>query len=416
MRLIATMFLALASTAAANDHQFKLEDVYTPGKDGFAWTMFVDESPQELARIRCVEYTLYPTYPNPSRSVCERGTRFAVSDKAWGEFNVVVRFVLNDGQTTVQSYTLDLHSRSRNRPWAAAQSSPAREATAPPQPAITDPGQLFRRSRIVGLAFLPSGMVILDGYRKRLLQARPNGLVEIDTGPLHNPIDIAGAEIDGHEFILLISRPDAGNLQLTAYTTDGTKANGWQPLENGNFDAVAADRGHHSTYLAIQTPFAFDIFKLDDQSLLKHDVHSFLPITELSIRAQGIGRPYVLMAVDSASQRLFVATDTGDLVRIDLRPPHSHPTPLQLHKNLDGPRALAWNSGSHTLYVAAGRHLWAVKVDINPPDISEFVPTHHFNRITALALDSNQVLWVGDSDAHALYLVSAAGQIIQSLQ
>jgi len=294
-------------------------------------------------------------------------------------------------------------------------------------PAVRDPLHLWNHASPGGLAFLPSGMVILDGNGDRLLQVKPSGLAVIPTEGFRDPVDIAAANINGRGFILLMrTRMPNGPSTLTAYTTDGANWKLWSPNEPGLFAAVTADPSNHTVYLEILTPApSLDIVRLSAQSVLKQDPHPFSLVSAVwgppqegcfghfpSTDRQLGG----VIAIDSANERLFLASNAGDVFRIDLSQPNKNPTRLPLHQNLGTPQALAWESGSRTLYVGAGRHLWAVKVDMIPPNVSEFVPSHRFRRVTGLAMDSNHVLWVGDSDARALYLVSASGQIIQSLQ
>lgn len=66
------------------------------------WTVFVEGSETALDRIRCVEYRLHPTFPDPVRRVCRRGTgsrAFALSSAGWGTFEVGLRLLLRDGTT-----------------------------------------------------------------------------------------------------------------------------------------------------------------------------------------------------------------------------------------------------------------------------------------------------------------------------
>ena len=66
-------------------------------------------SDQVLAQIRCVEYTLHPTFPDRIREICERGSSrqpFALTSRGWGTFQVQLRVFFKDGRT--QSLTHDL--------------------------------------------------------------------------------------------------------------------------------------------------------------------------------------------------------------------------------------------------------------------------------------------------------------------
>lgn len=100
------------------------------GDDRWDWTVFVQGTPTALARIKCVEYTLHPTFPNPVRLVCDRGKgtqAFALSSNGWGEFTIAARVIRQDGGVQALSYRLRLQPAVSE---AARASAPAR-----PQPA-----------------------------------------------------------------------------------------------------------------------------------------------------------------------------------------------------------------------------------------------------------------------------------------
>jgi transcription initiation factor IIF auxiliary subunit len=50
--------------------------------------------------VKCVEYTLHPTFSDRIRMICERGDThrpFAVSATGWGTFQIGIRVFMNDG-------------------------------------------------------------------------------------------------------------------------------------------------------------------------------------------------------------------------------------------------------------------------------------------------------------------------------
>ncbi len=71
------------------------------------WSMFIDGAKSELDRIRCVEYTLHPTFPNPVRVVCTRQNGFDLTARGWGTFAVGVKLMLKDGSTQSMSHQLE---------------------------------------------------------------------------------------------------------------------------------------------------------------------------------------------------------------------------------------------------------------------------------------------------------------------
>ncbi len=99
----ALMLMLLAPVAAAQD--ISIKNTSSPiGNARWQWTVYLDAPPATLEKIKCVEYHLHPTFPNPLQVVCERGQQqpFALNGSGWGEFNVAVKVQFLDGR--VQSY------------------------------------------------------------------------------------------------------------------------------------------------------------------------------------------------------------------------------------------------------------------------------------------------------------------------
>ena len=74
----------------------------------WVWALYADGAKTELDRIRCVEYTLHPTFANPVRVICDRPSRFELSARGWGTFTVGVKLMLKDGSVRSLSYPLEL--------------------------------------------------------------------------------------------------------------------------------------------------------------------------------------------------------------------------------------------------------------------------------------------------------------------
>jgi hypothetical protein len=72
------------------------------------WTVFISGSEDSLNQIKCVEYTLHPTFTPSIVSVCERGTGkpFGLIREGWGTFPIGVRVFLRNNQ--IQEFTHDL--------------------------------------------------------------------------------------------------------------------------------------------------------------------------------------------------------------------------------------------------------------------------------------------------------------------
>jgi transcription initiation factor IIF auxiliary subunit len=87
---------AQTSTALAVDNVARQD-----GPRQWSWTIFLKGPEQALSQVRCVQYTLHPTFPKPVQEVCERGNgpqAFALSGTGWGTFEVKVRVLTRSGQ------------------------------------------------------------------------------------------------------------------------------------------------------------------------------------------------------------------------------------------------------------------------------------------------------------------------------
>ncbi len=73
------------------------------------WTIFVEGSDAALSRVRCVEYTLHPTFRDPVKKICRRGQgpyAFAYSAKGWGTFPIKVLVSGKDGSEQKLTHNL----------------------------------------------------------------------------------------------------------------------------------------------------------------------------------------------------------------------------------------------------------------------------------------------------------------------
>jgi len=109
---IASLTAALLWPALAQTpRDLKVRNTYRYLERGrYQWTLFIDEDRATLKRIRCVEYTLHPTFPDPVRRICEPEDAFRLSTDGWGEFTILLKIEWGDGRVTRQQYRLDLHS------------------------------------------------------------------------------------------------------------------------------------------------------------------------------------------------------------------------------------------------------------------------------------------------------------------
>lgn len=78
-------------------------------EDWWNWTVFIEGPEEVLDKVRCVEYTLHPTFANPVSTICDRGKGsrgFSLTASGWGTFEIGIRVFLKDGR--VQKLTHNL--------------------------------------------------------------------------------------------------------------------------------------------------------------------------------------------------------------------------------------------------------------------------------------------------------------------
>jgi len=61
------------------------------------WSVFIHADANALSKIRCVEYRLHPTFPDPIKMVCDAKSHFALSATGWGTFTIKVKVIFKDG-------------------------------------------------------------------------------------------------------------------------------------------------------------------------------------------------------------------------------------------------------------------------------------------------------------------------------
>ena len=65
------------------------------------WKVFIDPDSRKVNSVKCVEYTLHSSFPDPVRLVCDRGDRnkpFSLSSNGWGTFVIQVRVLFRNGK------------------------------------------------------------------------------------------------------------------------------------------------------------------------------------------------------------------------------------------------------------------------------------------------------------------------------
>ena len=93
-KLLFSLFLFLSTLVYSNLSfaYLSMENTSTYiGNGRWHWKIFINADRETLARIRCVEYTLHPTFPIPIERKCNRESNFALEANGWGTFVVKVR-------------------------------------------------------------------------------------------------------------------------------------------------------------------------------------------------------------------------------------------------------------------------------------------------------------------------------------
>ena len=76
--------------------------------DWYDWCVFASGDEAELQRVRAIEYTLHPSFPDPVRMVSDREHRFAIMSNGWGSFRIHIRILYDDGQDEVTAHWVRL--------------------------------------------------------------------------------------------------------------------------------------------------------------------------------------------------------------------------------------------------------------------------------------------------------------------
>jgi len=77
--------------------------------DWWSWTVYISSSEDVLNKIKCVEYTLHESFPDPVQLICEKGKNemaFPYSARGWGTFGIKIKVIFKDGNTQNLSHQL----------------------------------------------------------------------------------------------------------------------------------------------------------------------------------------------------------------------------------------------------------------------------------------------------------------------
>jgi transcription initiation factor IIF auxiliary subunit len=111
---VGLLLTAMASPAAAQEISAANTSRYT-GDGRWDWTIFIKATAQILGEVRCVEYKLHPTFPNPNRRVCSLGDTkqpFSLRGSGWGTFEIPITVIFKSGKTRLLKHKLQFVSPS----------------------------------------------------------------------------------------------------------------------------------------------------------------------------------------------------------------------------------------------------------------------------------------------------------------
>jgi hypothetical protein len=357
--------------------QVKVTNTYQKTENGLRlWTVWIDESDDNLQKLHCVEYTLPPTFRDSIQRRCEEGrmTHFALTQSSSAEFTILLKLEWKDGHVSTQQYVLDLHYVE------AKLGSPI---------AIDSGGSSDLYAVSLG------GVVTV-------LREAPSGFVErrqfVMLGA-DSPVDLASSRSEPSEsvFICSVEKSSDGKSFIYQYSPEGKVRNRWllrQPCTGIAFDSEA-----HAVYFG--TADSNDLFKIDIRS--GTGPTSFGEIH----KAHDLGA----LAVDPFTRRIYAVGLAGESVyEYDLATKKSR----SIAQHLGSIRALHVDAGKHLLYIAdrSGKRIMVVKTGGVLPTAEIFSQDPTFNSPSGLAATSNGGLAVSDSSAQAIFVLSSTGQVV----
>jgi transcription initiation factor IIF auxiliary subunit len=106
--LVGLLLLAGPLPASGQEISAKNTSRYV-GDNRWDWTVYISASPTTLGEIRCVEYTLHPTFLRPHQRVCRPGNPkfpFGLRSNGWGTFEIPIKVTFKRGETRLLKHLL----------------------------------------------------------------------------------------------------------------------------------------------------------------------------------------------------------------------------------------------------------------------------------------------------------------------
>ena len=255
----------------------------------------------------------------------------------------------------------------------------------------------------VAISALPSGTLVVLGGRGRLslIDSTSGGVTLLkDSLGYFTPADMAAVRIGDTDSIFVALYNTALRQGLLArYSLAGAQLQTWSARAAG----VAIDPLHHIVYLGDAVTGEISSLSMVGNATSP----SFL------VEVSGVNRLGPL-AADAAGQRLFAAdVGAGTIYVVDLPSRKSR----LLAFGMEEPAALSYDADQQRLYVAdASRHcIWQISTNSPKPKPSIFSSAPQLREPRGITVDAQHTVWVADHAALAVFKLSAAGLVVQSI-
>lgn len=365
----------------------KVNNIYFTEGRGFRWRVYLDEDPSQLRLIKCVEYTLFPSYTKPVREVCDPRDQFALEESGGAEFAIVLKIEWRDRAPSTQAYVLDLHS--------------------PDTPQVSkDP--ILRQVQPTSLALLESGaLIIADRATGHILLQTPDGFQSIENLSAFDTVQLTSIEAGGGEAILAATNKLEATQPGMAWVfppNGGSAVAFWVDQFSNKLVACTWDNNAKTLFLVDDTRDRPNLFAL-------HFSGNRLFGPSGDIVGLDDKDNNLLIVADPPHKRLIAADKfSGRLYRVDL--PNGHAHVVELQGEMGQPEAIALSADGQRLFSVDGSRIRMIKLDTTPAQVSTFLRKKNlFKSLKSLAIGPRGQIWVGDDMVHAIYIVSPQGQI-----
>jgi hypothetical protein len=103
----------------AVDHDVSIASATVRSGGVWQWTIFLSGTSDALAHVKCVQYVLDPSFPDPYRTVCNRGAEdrpFLTSGTTWGPFRLSATVTFDDKTVQRLQYAVNPQDNTQSPP------------------------------------------------------------------------------------------------------------------------------------------------------------------------------------------------------------------------------------------------------------------------------------------------------------